>query len=182
MTKILSHPSLRSAVAVMLAVGALGVLTTADRQGLRVNISPSVPTGLYRTAPDRAPAVGDVVLLCPPDTPPFRLARARGYIAQGDCPGGYQRLFKFILAAKMDEVTIDNDGVTVNGRLLPHSAPLPEDRAGRPLRPSTLPTTVLGARDLLVMTDADPRSFDARYFGLLDIAQVEAVVTPLLTW
>ncbi|TWA81543.1 conjugation peptidase TraF [Azospirillum brasilense] len=148
---------------------------------MRVNTSPSIPVGFYLARAERAPTVGDTVFVCPPDTTAFQLALARGYIGAGPCGGRYEHVFKVILAAKSDVVEIGAEGVRVNGRLLPASAPMDTDAAGRALPalrygPQTLPP---GA--VLLMTE-NPRSFDARYFGPLDASHIDAVVTPLLTW
>ena len=149
--------------------------------GVRVNTTASMPVGFYRTV-DRAPAVGDIVYVCPPDTEPFKLARARGYIDSGSCPGGYGRVIKRILAAKMDWVSIDADGVSVNGRRLSNSAQISSDTSARPLPALRMQPTPLANDDVLLMATENPRSFDARYFGPVSAAQIEATLTPLWTW
>jgi type IV secretory pathway protease TraF len=41
---------------------------------------------------------------------------------------------------------------------------------------------VLNASELMLMSDVSPVSFDARYFGPVDRAQVQAVIEPFFTW
>lgn len=171
-----------AAVAAVAGCALLGAVAIAGTAGVRVNTTRSVPVGVYLTVPGRAPAVGDYVFLCPPDTAVFQLARARGYIGAGPCPGGYEHLFKVILAAKTDVVSVQADGVRVNGRLLPGSAPLDADTASRPLPVYRLDPAPLAAGTVLVMTTDNPRSFDARYFGPIGAAQIAAVVRPLFVW
>ena len=168
---------------VVLAGGALlGAAVAAGALGVRVNTTPSVPVGFYMVV-DRAPRIGDYVFVCPPDIEPFRMARSRGYLADGiGCPGGYGYLVKILLAAKNDRVAVDARGVTVNGALLPSSAPLSQDQGGRPLPAFRLAPTTLGPDDVLLMTATNPRSFDARYFGPLPATQIKATLKPLLTW
>lgn len=163
--------------------GTAGLLCAAagGLAGLRVNTSPSIPLGLYRVS--AAPvARGACVLLCPPPTPVFALARARGYVGAGFCAGGYGYLMKQVLALPGDQVGFAARGVSVNGRLLVGSAALAADLAGRPL-PRTAPRALtLAAGELLLMSPARPQAFDARYFGPVAQARVDSVIVPLLTW
>jgi type IV secretory pathway protease TraF len=62
-----------------------------------------------------------------------RLARERGYLGEGACPGGTQAVLKRIGAAPGDLVDLELDGVAVNGTRLPDSAPAVSDSRGRPL-------------------------------------------------
>lgn len=171
-----------TATAAVACCVAFGAAATAGALGVRVNTSPSVPVGFYLAHAERPPAVGDVVFLCPPDRPAFDLALARGYIGAGPCSGKYEHLFKVVLAAKSDVVEIGAAGVSVNGRLLPSSAPLDADAAGRALPTLRYGPAALPPGTVLTMTTDNPRSFDARYFGPLDASNIDAVVTPLLTW
>lgn len=169
-----------------LAVAATGVAlllcgAACGLAGLRVNTSPSIALGLYRVSP--APVLrGACVLLCPPPTPVFALARAHGYLGAGFCPGGHGYLMKQVLAMHGDRVRFAAGGVQVNGRLLADSAALPADPAGRPMPRMAQRQVMLAAGELLLMSPARPHAFDARYFGLVPQAQVESVIVPLLTW
>ena len=51
----------------------------------------------------------------------------------------------------------------INGRLIPNSAPLSADRAGRPLKAYPLPTR-LASDEIWLLSDS-PRGFDSRYLG-----------------
>lgn len=172
----------RCALWCVVAGGALlGLAAAAQQAGLRINVSASLPLGLYRT--QAAPLTkGAYVLLCPPETAPFILARERGYVGQGGCPGGAAPLMKKILAAKGDRVCIGAQGVSVNGMRLASSTPLPADAAGRALPRYRMPARVLGTTELLLMSPARAQAFDARYFGPLQAAQIERVIVPLWTW
>ena len=148
--------------------------------GARINTSRSIPVGLYWLT-ERPIEKGVYVLLCPPPGNVFDEAKQRGYFSAGFCPGDYEYLMKKVLAAKKDKVSISDDGVRVNGELLPFSSPLIADKQGRPL-PVLRGEYELGAADLLLMTDVSPLSFDSRYFGLVKRAQIKAVIRPVFTW
>ena len=69
--------------------------------GIRLNTTPSIPLGVYRLTNE--PIVkGAYVLFCPPPAAVFDMAKARGYLGAGYCPGGYGHLMKKILAVQDD--------------------------------------------------------------------------------
>jgi type IV secretory pathway protease TraF len=65
-----------------------------------------------------------------------------------------------------NRVTIDAQGVRVNGVLLKNSAPRSADEAGRPLRAHELSNYKLGNEEVLLMSDYNPESFDGAILGL----------------
>lgn len=148
--------------------------------GVRLNATPSIPVGVYRLTNE--PIVkGAYVLFCPRPAAVFDMAKARGYLGSGYCPGGYGHLMKKILAVQDDVVSIGTDGVQVNGQLLPLSEPIKLDEAGRPL-PNYYASWVLTSYEVLVMSDSNRGSFDGRYFGLIQRSQIEGVIRPVFTW
>lgn len=167
-----------------IAAGAMTILllgAACYAVGARVNTTGSIPVGLYLTSSKQAEK-GDYVLVCPPPLAVFDMAKKRGYIGAGFCPGGHGYLMKRILAAKDDKVTVTNNGVRVNGRLLPFSVPLKADRAGRPLPRYQADSYTLTEHQVLLMTDRNPFSFDGRYFGPINRSQIKSVITPTITW
>jgi conjugative transfer signal peptidase TraF len=162
-------------------LGVLGVLAAlAHQTGVVINTTTSLPLGLYRTI--EAPvARGAYVKFCPPQSAVFDEAARRGYLHAGFCPGGYGPLLKRVLAVPGDRVQVAGDGVRIDGRLVPLSAPMWADGSGRPM-PRYVQDRVLATSELMLMSDVSPVSFDARYFGPLDRGQVQAVIEPLFTW
>ena len=66
----------------IIAVGALTILmalVSVCLAGLRINGSKSFPVGLYWST-GKAPKKGDLVLVDPPASPIFEVARNRGYL------------------------------------------------------------------------------------------------------
>ena len=148
--------------------------------GIRVNTTPSIPLGLNQLTNE--PLVkGAYVLLCPPLAPVFAMAKARGYVGAGFCPGGYGQLIKRLVAAKDDQVTINAEGVAVNGQRLSLSKPIKLDGGARPL-PHYAKSWVMDSDEVLVMSDSNSGSFDGRYFGSIQRSQIEGVIRPVFTW
>lgn len=139
------------------------------------------PPGLYLMT-DAPIQKGALVIFCPTDTPIFRQARERGYVGAGFCPGGYGYMIKKILAAEHDHVAFSAEGITVNGHLLPNSAPMVADLEGRPLTSIPRQSTTLDAQSVLLMSDYSQKSFDARYFGLTNRTAIISTVQPLWLW
>jgi conjugative transfer signal peptidase TraF len=148
--------------------------------GARVNTTHSIPLGLYWLI-DRPIEKGAYVIFCPPPSDLFDEAKWRGYFKAGFCPGKYQYLMKKVLAVKHDKVSVSDEGVRVNGELLPFSLPLNADSTGRPL-PILRAKYELGDTDLLLMTDISQKSFDSRYFGLILQSQIQGVIRPIFTF
>ena len=159
----------------------LGVAGLLGLAGARVNTSRSIALGLYWSS-DRPARKGEYVLLCPPQTGVIEEARRRGYLGAGFCPGGHGYMMKRILAAEGDSVTIDADGVRVDGALLPFSAPLAVDLAGRSMPRLRIDRYVLRASEVLLMSDVSRTSFDGRYFGPVSRMQIRTVIVPVFTW
>lgn len=162
------------------AIMVMAIATLSYAAGARINTTRSIPIGLYWTS-DTEAGKGAYVRFCPPDIDAMAMARQRGYISAGFCPGDYGYIMKRISAVDGDTVTIDSRGVAVNGRLLPFSRPRAIDAAGRPL-PELQASYTLQADQMLLMSDVSNTSFDARYYGPVNRAQIEAVIKPVITW
>jgi conjugative transfer signal peptidase TraF len=147
--------------------------------GLRVNLTPSYPLGLWRIEPlARDPAVGDLIFICPPPKPTFDLARERGYLGHGLCPGWYSPLIKTVVAVVGQRVVIADD-ITIDGAHLPHSSIRPADGEGRALTPAT--GSIVPDGQLFVFSEF-AGSYDSRYFGPVPAAGVLGLAQPLLVF
>jgi conjugative transfer signal peptidase TraF len=177
-TSVFRHVTLGLAVG-SAAVLALGIVCYAA--GVRVNTTRSIPVGLYLTS--SAPVhKGAYVLFCPPPSAVFDEARQRRYIGGGSCPSGYGYMMKKVLAAKADAIDVADDGVRVNGELLPLSVPLKADKAGRPMPRYQANSFELKNSEVLLMSDVSSTSFDSRYFGPIDVAHIKSVIEPVFVW
>ena len=162
-----------------LSLTALGLLFYVA--GGRVNTTRSIPVGLYWTS-SQPVEKGAYVLLCPPPGEVIAQAKRRGYLATGFCPGKLGYMMKKILAAKDDAVAITDAGVTVNGAMLPLSAPMAMDKFGRPLPRYQHTKFTISDNEVLVMSDVNGTSFDGRYFGPILRSQIQTVIVPVFTW
>ena len=149
--------------------------------GARINTTKSIPPGLYWTI-SKPVEKGDYVMFCPPPLGVFDTAKERGYIPAGFCPGHYGYMMKRVLAAKDDAVDIGDEGVRVNGSLLPDSELRKADKGGRPLPRYQDNSYTLNETQVLLMADANPLSFDSRYFGPINRSQIKDVIFPVITW
>ena len=158
--------------------GTLALALVAAWAGLRLNDSPSMPTGLYVRTSSESNA--SLAVFCPAE--PFaRLSVERGYRSRGKCPDGAEPLAKPIAARPGDIVELSAMGMAVNGRLLVNTAPLVTDAAGRPLPHWPFGRYVVAPGSVWVASSYSPRSFDSRYFGPVKASQVREHVRPLLT-
>ena len=162
----------------LLVLASIAVIKQA---GFRVNTSPSIPLGIYRTTTSPL-SVGSYVLICPENKEPFITAQKRDYIGAGYCPGGLGYMFKRVAALPNDIITTTANGMYINGKLYPDSKPFHHDVLNRMLPIWHAHQTRLKAGEVVLMTQGDKNSFDARYFGPLPQQQIVSVVQPVLTW
>lgn len=149
-----------------------------------INTTPSLPVGLYKKI-DIPIEKGAYVAFCPPEWDVFMMAQERGFISvsngmNGNCPSGYGMMLKQVMALHGDTVSIDSSGVSINGKKLPLSEQLSVDDKNLPLPLFSLKPKQLNPSEVLLMANIHPRSFDARYFGLVDRAHIVTRVKPLI--
>lgn len=146
-----------------------GAVLLAQFSGLRFNVTPSMPVGLYRLVGE-LPERGDPVAFCLDGNGPFsRLAEDRRYIPGSRCP-----LLKKLAALPDDTLVIDAEGIHIlppggaDFHLWPHSRIKTVDSQGRPV-PSALTAGVIPPGQALTLGQ-HPGSFDSRYFGFVPLA------------
>lgn len=163
------------------AIAAVATLATASAYavGYRVNLTPSMPVGVWQVAADNEFARGDVVWACPPDTSALRHAHRYGYIPAGFCPSGMAPLLKPVVAVAGDMVTLSEAGLIVNGNLVPNSAPLRADGHGIPLPRLPFGSGVVRDGQVWLISSYNPASFDSRYFGPVSAALVDGRARPV---
>ena len=147
--------------------------------GLRLNLTSSMPVGLYVST--RGPlAHGSIVLTCLPDDV-TREAMIRGYLPLGgSCPHGAMPVGKPVLALSGDTVVVTATAIVLNGVPVPNSGSLSWDRNGRPLPVLQRGVYYVSLGELWLVSTHSPFSFDSRYFGAVKTAQIRGHVRPLL--
>lgn len=150
---------------------------------LMPSMAPSAVTsgGYGLTKSSLALQRGQVVLMCLPDSV-AQMAYERDYIASGKCKGGVAPVGKHIIALAGDRVKFSDEGVYVNGHLVPDSAPYAADGAGRELPQMRTSDNVYLADGELVVLNSFAGSFDSRYFGAVPLTQVIGTLSPVLVF
>ena len=158
-------------VAVMLAGLGLIVVPAVVRWQPRIiwNASASVPLGLYiATAADDI-ALGDLVLVRPPETLAAFLAE-RGYVARG------VPLLKHVAALPPQVVCAEGTAIMVDGEAVANRRMA--DRLGRPL-PTWHGCHRLEFGEVFLLNATEPDSLDGRYFGPLPGTNIIARLRPV---
>ncbi len=174
--------TLRRSPIVILSAGAaitIGIAAAGWWAGLRINMTPSYPRGLWRIETlDRPVAIGDRIFICPPDTDEFERAFRRGYIRRGLCPGGLSPLIKTVAAVGGERIDV-TEQVSIGGRPLPGSDVRHADAAGRPL--PNFAGGIVPSGDLYLHSD-HAGSYDSRYFGTVPATGLLGLARPVLTF
>ena len=98
----------------LVAFALLAALYGLYLGGYRLNVTPSLPRGIYLEAGGQ-PTRGDFVSFCLAG-PWAQLAKERGYLAPGACDSGLRPLLKQVAALPGDDVFMTSQGiVTVSG-------------------------------------------------------------------
>jgi len=148
--------------------------------GLRLNLTGSLPVGLYVISPS-LPVRGALVLVCLP-AKVAAFAHARGYVPRGEeCPNGVAPIGKPVAAIAGDTVAVTPAGLFVNGVAVPNSRALATDRKGRPLSRVRVARCVVESGRIWIVSSYSRFSFDSRYFGPIEVRQVRATLQPLWT-
>jgi len=163
------------------SVGLLLISLLMRMTNTHYNATPSLPLGFYQQI-DKPIGLGAYVAFCPDKRDVFDMALARNYISAGDCPNGYRPLLKRVFAMTGDTVSIQEDGVFINTRHVPNSAQMKTDALVAELPAYQLKQHALSDQEFLLLSDINPKSFDARYFGLAKRSEITAVVRPIFTW
>lgn len=169
---------MKSICAISLFVSIFGFVCW--QLGFRVNLTSSLPMGLYRLSGGPLHR-GQIVAFCLDDPEFVQLARERGYLVAGSCPSGLRPLLKVINGLPGDSVQQHGDRIMVNNHVLAHTNILGRDSQGRVMPPSHLLPGVIPVGKALLLSQHHDGSFDSRYFGLVPIVSLRPV-EPVITF
>ena len=146
-------------------LGGLVLAAVLSTRWVRLNVSPSVPYGLYRLAPLTRPlARGTLVVL--PVPPVVRPWHAR-----------WVPLLKPVAAVAGDLVCLWDHGLFVAGQWY---GPVWREAAGRPL--PQIRGCLRVPEGAVFLASPFPKSLDGRYWGITPVADLTAQAIPLITW
>jgi conjugative transfer signal peptidase TraF len=149
-----------------LVLGGLVLAAVVSTRWVRLNLSPSLPYGLYRLAALRAPLPRGalVVLPVPASVQPWRWWFSPLLKPVAGVPGGVV----CHLGGTLYVDSIDYGAV----HQAAHGMPLPRIGEG---------CSVIPEAHVFLATHA-PKSLDSRYFGLVPVGALTAQAFPLWTW
>lgn len=136
--------------------------------------------GIYYTT-DKKPTKGDIVIACLPDKI-AKLGLLRGYLMNGTCPNGAIPVLKRVIASDGDLVEVEERGIRVNGVEIKQSKILTKDSRNRKLTSVLGQSFLLGENEIWLFGENSKNSWDSRYYGPININQINHVMLPILTW
>ena len=131
------------------------------------NSTPSLPKGFYWLTKASSYELGELISFYPTKT-----TRAQLIALKGDIPKNYQ-LIKYISAKENDVVCRIGNQLSINGMLtayfeIPHIKPALDDFSCIQLKPHTF----------FVLSLVHPRSYDSRYFGVINESSIVGKASP----
>jgi conjugative transfer signal peptidase TraF len=136
----------------------LGILAYVIAATSVVNETPSEPLGRYLLYPLSWTHRGSLVTGCLPTSavPMIKAHHIDAFMDASACPSGYAPLLKRVVGLPGDVISVDDQGVRVDGRLLPDTKPLPNW--------AHITTEVVPPGRVFGLGET-PDSIDSRYFG-----------------
>ena len=173
----------RRPVGVMVAIAIMAAILIAigDAFGVLIsNTDSAAPAGIYRVVSAKFQR-GDLVAACLP----IEIAQqglARGYLRTGACAGNAEPVGKIVGALPGGIVEVERGWVAVNGKRFKNGSVAARDTAGRPLHHVAWGGHRVAAGEVWLFGFNDRRSWDARYFGPIPIANIRGHLKPVFTW
>ncbi len=161
------------------SLAALALVLPLSLPRFRVNITDSLPRGIYKVSNEPL-ARGVIVAEClPPKLASF--AKERGYLEEGGCPDNTMPILKRVEGMPGDTVELTQAYVAVNDRLVLNSETQKKDSKGREIPAVERGTFVLKPGQVFLMATNSERSWDNRYTGPTDISDIIETLQPWWT-
>jgi conjugative transfer signal peptidase TraF len=141
--------------------------------GFRINVTSSMPLGIYRVVDGETPKRGGYVSFCPDGDVAIH-ALDNGYLQPGSCMSGTRPLLKVLVGVAGDTLRITPEGVYINEALLPESAVLAKDKNGVALAHKAPVGSIPDGQAFLLANHRG--SYDSRYFGFVPASRLTKVV------
>ena len=160
------------------AITFISTIGIAGIAGVRWNPTASVRTGLYVITND---ANAPLIAFCPTGEAATE-AIARGYRPRGlQCPDKYAALLKPVAARAGDTVEVSQNGIRVNGKLLPNTTAFKIDAKKRPMPVWPSGTYIVQPGTVWVLSTYNRYSYDSRYYGPIQLSTVITHAKPFWT-
>ncbi|WP_440616371.1 conjugative transfer signal peptidase TraF [Cysteiniphilum sp. 6C5] len=162
----------------------LGIYLAIKTFGVRINVSDSMPMGLYiidHTSDERMIVRGDLVEVCLPHKVAVE-GIAKGYIdAHGHCADGSGSLIKEVIALPVDHVQLTSSQIIVNQKA--YYAPSHDiSLSGIPITHFIKPGNNQRYGYWLYGANSPDYSWDSRYFGAVEADNIIHILKPLWIW
>ena len=160
----------------LFAVGAGVILFSM--LNFRINLSGSMPIGIYQKRRLTTIHQGDIIAFCLPVSMAV-IGQSRGYIGSGTCPGDTSSLVKTVIALPGNRLVLSSKFIQVNG--INYLAPQQRtDHLGRPVIHWIKNRRYQNNKKIWVYGSRDPiHSWDSRYFGGITFNNIRGVYKPL---
>ncbi len=147
----------------------MDMLAVAILFHIRINLSHSMPIGLYQKI-NKAPELGDTVAVCLSE-PVAREGLDQGYLLPGYCPSKMLPVLKMLIAVPGDTVVVTEKFMLVNDQKYDAPQQLGVNHF------DGVPNSYWSYG-----SNAAERSWDSRYFGGVDRKSIIGVYKPLLVF
>ena len=137
-----------------------------------LNVSSSVPFGIYRITPPSVISIGDLVVFEAPQ-------RVRAYIYGSRLLPPDWPLIKYVGALSGDTYSVEKASIYINRRLI--GPVYDRDNEGNRL-PHISGTHTVESGTFLPLSAHVTRSFDGRYFGTVEMASIRGKALPVWTY
>lgn len=134
---------------------------------LLINISPSVPIGLWFVYPSKTKIeTGTYILINPQKFVGYK--NYQNYPFNRNQFGRIHPFIKQVGATEGNLIETNGKEIMIDGEILPNSKILSQDKEGRVLTPYLLPYQYRLKHGELWLMSNSPRGFDSRYLGTAD--------------
>lgn len=145
----------------------LASIAACKHYQIYINLTQSLPRGVYRLMPEEGIMCGDIVLV---------VGLEEIGIDRALCP--YNGLLKQIAAFEGDMIDSDGRQIFINGRTLPYSEIFTKDKFGKNLPRQQYPYIIPNGAAYL--TSQNKYGYDSRYYGPVDKRRIAGKARLLL--
>lgn len=174
-------PIINSKIFMISSTIVMGILAGFGHCGVRINLTDSMPIGVYLPVQRSVVHRDDLVEVCLPKEIANQ-GLQNGYLSSGNCQEtNAMPVLKQVIAMPGDAVAVNSDAIVVNGK--EYAATLqPQDD----LDPATKIQSKLGmrltAKNYWLYGTASDQSWDSRYYGGVERKNIIGIYKPLFVF